>query len=100
MTRKMYITALGAVALMASACAQSAAGRSTTTAYVPAGQAAQPGSWSGNEQRVRASEGAVGGRAGQPGSWPTDVNRSPRQYATGVPAGQAAQPGGWMKADG
>jgi hypothetical protein len=97
MTNRMFITVLGAVAMMASACAGSAVSRPTTTAYVPRGQAAQPGSWNGSYVRVRAPDGSVRGRAAQPGSWLQELNRSPRQYATGLPAGRAAQPGGWMR---
>jgi hypothetical protein len=98
MTRKMYITVLGAVALLASACAQSVTSRPSTTAYVPRGQAAQPGGWNGSDQTVGPPDGSVRGRAQQPGSWLPGVDRSraPRQYATGIPAGQAAQPGAWM----
>lgn len=97
MTRTMYITVLGAVALVASACAQSAASHPSKTVYVPGGQAAQPGSWNGSEQRVAPADGTVRGRAAQPGSWLTDANRAPRQYATGLPAGQAAQPSSWTR---
>lgn len=99
MTRKMYITVLGAVALMASACAQSVSSRPGATVYVPRGQAAQPGAWNGSDQPVGAPDGSVRGRAQQPGSWLPGVDRSraPRQYATGIPAGQAAQPGAWLK---
>jgi hypothetical protein len=99
MTRNIYMTVLGAVALLASACAQSVISRPSATAYVPRGQAAQPGGWNGSEQAVGAPDGSVRGRAAQPGSWlpgPPE-NRAPRQYATGIPAGQAAQPGAWMR---
>jgi hypothetical protein len=99
MTRKLSSITIAAFALVASACAQTQSA-ARTTAYVPAGQAAQPWSWNRPQQAVAMSaQHSPGGRDAQPWSGPTTKpdGHSTWQYAAGIPAGQAAQPGGWMR---
>jgi hypothetical protein len=99
MTSQKYSIAIAALALIASACAQT---QSSTrqSVHVPAGQAAQPWSWNQPEQSVVSLEGCAGGRDAQPWSGPVlkpAGGASTWQYAAGVPSGRAAQPGGWSK---
>ncbi len=99
MTSQKYSITIAALALIASACAQTQGSVRTSGVHVPAGQAAQPWSWNRPEQRVTLSEHRPGGRDAQPWSGPTlkpEGQTSTWQFA-GVPAGRAAQPGGWNK---
>lgn len=98
MTRKLFSISIAVFALMASACAQTQSA-ARPTAYVPAGQAAQPWSWNGSEQSIAKSENCAAGRNAQPWSGPKmqPAGQATWQYASGIPAGRAAQPGGWNR---
>lgn len=93
MTSRMYQAMIAAIALVASACATSHS--AARPAYVPAGQAAQPG-WSSAPIQVAESDGRARGQAAQPHSWNNVETQT--QFAYGVPAGQAAQPYAWPSA--
>jgi hypothetical protein len=98
MTRKLSSISIAAFALVASACAQTQSA-ARPTAYVPAGQAAQPWAWNRPEQTVADSQHCAAGRDAQPWSGPVlkPAGQATWQYALGVPAGRAAQPGGWIR---
>lgn len=97
MTRWNNNIIIGVVAIAASACAQTSE-VATRTAYVPRGQAAQPGSWiSGDTEATHVAANTryvPRGQAAQPSSWNrSDSERAEVVASNGKPAGQAAQPG-------
>lgn len=93
----MRTTTSGLVAMamsMSWSCVQTTS-MPTQSAYVPRGQAAQPG-WGGAHESASttSAKATPRGRAAQPGGWhPAHDDGRDIAANTGVHAGQAAQPG-------